>query len=426
MSIASRRTHEATPSRQASLTGTRIFLGGQALSVLGDGFALLAVPLLILELTHSALAAALAAAPRTVGYLLVGFVAGAVVDRIDPRRVMFLADCVRLGAFGLITATAAAGTADVRSVLLLAFLASAAGAFFECALSVTVKDCVPPEKLLRTNSFLESASQLSLVLGPAVIGALTALVGLQGALLVNTATFLVSLITLPGLRPARRNASGGDAPALLRGLLRDIRAGLAFIRADRTLATLTALQAAVNFTLGVETLMVFFSRDILGLTVGQTGIAVAAAGVGGIAGVLVAPAANRKCREARLVVLAVYGVACAVLAMTVVTSLWTLCAANFVLAAASTCASVVMRSLRQRITPRELLGRVTGAARVVSLATNPLGAGLAGIAAEWLDGPRPLFAAAGLAMLAAGCVASRSGLRNVESAVPSPELPSKK
>ncbi|MGW1867653.1 MFS transporter [Streptomyces mauvecolor] len=404
------RLPQRPSSAPSSSRGTRIFLGGQALSLLGDGFALLAVPLLVIELTHSALAAALAAAPRTVGYLLVGLFAGAVVDRTDPRRVMLLADSVRLAAFATITAMAAADAATVPMVLGLAFLASAAGAFFECALSVAVKDCVPPERLLRTNSFLETASQLSLVLGPAALGALAALAGLQGALLVNTATFLVSLVTLVGLPPAERADPVDKGPMRLLGLLRDTRAGLAFIRTNRTLASLTMLQAAVNFTLGVETLIVFFGRSTLHLTIGQTGIAVAAAGVGGILGVMVAPTANRKWRESRLIVLSVYAVGAAVLALAAISSLWALCAANFVLGAASICASVVMRSLRQQITPRQLLGRVTGAARLISLATNPLGAALAGAGAAWLHSPRPLFAAAGITMALAGATVWRRGL----------------
>ena len=54
----------------------RIFLGGQAVSMLGDGLAALAIPLLVLQLTGSPVAAALASAPRSIGYLIAGIPAG--------------------------------------------------------------------------------------------------------------------------------------------------------------------------------------------------------------------------------------------------------------------------------------------------------------------------------------------------------------
>ena len=53
-----------------------VFLGGQAVSMLGDGLAALAIPLLVLQLTRSPVAAALAAAPRSLGYLAAGIPAG--------------------------------------------------------------------------------------------------------------------------------------------------------------------------------------------------------------------------------------------------------------------------------------------------------------------------------------------------------------
>jgi hypothetical protein len=61
----------------------RIFLGGQAVSMLGDGLAALAIPLLVLQLTGSPVAAALASAPRSIGYLVAGLPAG--VLRLGAR-----------------------------------------------------------------------------------------------------------------------------------------------------------------------------------------------------------------------------------------------------------------------------------------------------------------------------------------------------
>jgi cyanate permease len=66
----------------------RVFLGGQAVSMLGDGLALLAIPLLVLRVTSSPEAAVLASLPGSVGYLAAGIPAGVVVDRLDPWLVL--------------------------------------------------------------------------------------------------------------------------------------------------------------------------------------------------------------------------------------------------------------------------------------------------------------------------------------------------
>ncbi|WP_165845400.1 MFS transporter [Streptacidiphilus pinicola] len=384
----------------------RVFLDGQAVSLLGDGFALLAVPLVVLAMSHSALATALSAVPRTVGYLFVGLIAGVVVDRADPRRVMLVADTVRLSAFAVITILSATGSTDVVAVLICAFIASSAGAFFECALSVAVKDAVPAARLVSANSYLETASQISLVAGPAAVGAFTAVIGLTGALVINTTTFVVSLATLAFL-PARTAPSARpsepsepcEPSGRLRQVVQDSRTGLAFIRRNRQLGAITALQGAVNFVLGVETLIVFFGRETLHLSQSLCGIAVAAAGIGGIVGASVSPLIARKVSESTVILLSVLAMGACVIGIGAARSVWLLGAANLVLGLTATCATVVIRTLRQRVTPRELLGRVTGAARVISLAVNPLGAALAGAAVTWLHGPRTLFLGAGLLLI---------------------------
>jgi hypothetical protein len=68
---------------------SRVFLGGQAVSMLGDGLATLAVPLLVLQLTRSPMAAVLASLPGSVGYLAAGLPAGVPADQVDPWLVLY-------------------------------------------------------------------------------------------------------------------------------------------------------------------------------------------------------------------------------------------------------------------------------------------------------------------------------------------------
>ena len=64
--------------------------------------------------------------------------------------------------------------------------------------------------------------------------------------------------------------------------------------------------------------------------------------------------------------------------------------------------TVHIRALRQRLVPRELLGRVTATAGMLGLAGKPLGSAAAGAAAAAADSPRPVFLVAGLVAVAFG------------------------
>ncbi len=81
------------------MRGARIFLAGQAVSELGDGLALLAIPLLVLSLTQSPVAAVLASLPASAGYLAAGLPAGLLADRVSPRLVLACGDAIRAALF---------------------------------------------------------------------------------------------------------------------------------------------------------------------------------------------------------------------------------------------------------------------------------------------------------------------------------------
>ncbi|MFD0684222.1 MFS transporter [Actinomadura fibrosa] len=332
----------------------RVFLGGQATSLLGDGMALPAVPLLVLELTRDPLLVALSAASKTLGLLCVGLPAGVLVDRCDPWRVLMLADALRAALSGALFALAATGTASVGAILVLSVAGGACQVFFETALMVVVKDLFPEPGLIRANAAIELARQMSLILGPAAVGVLAASGDLPLALLINALTFVVSLASLVAVRqrsPRPRPLVSGPR---LRGMLHDFVDGLRFLLSVRLLVVMTALQMVVNLCLSVERLIVYYARDTLHLSPTAVSIAVASGGV----------------------------------------------------------ASVVNRTQRQHLVPRELLGRITGTVRLLFLAVDPLGVVVAGALTGALDGdPRPVFAGAGAVVVTATIVAWYADLR---------------
>lgn len=385
-----------------SQRAARIFLAGQAVSLLGDALAVLAIPLLVLEFSRNPIVSALSAASVTVGYLLVGLPAGVLVDRFDPWRTLMLMDGARTVLFGLLYGLAAAARLSVGVILTIAFLAGICHVFFETALVVVVRDLFDGSGLIKANSAIEFATQVSLVLGPAAVGGLVAVGSLELALLVNALTFLVSLVSLIAVWRKRPSALPSATALRLRAMVQEFRAGLRYLRSMRVLIVMTAVQMVVNLSLAVEKLIFFFARDTLGLSVTLTSAVVAAGGVGGIAGALTSSWLVGRVGEMRLVAAAIALAGGSILAMSTATSFVTLAAANLAYGWALIVASVVNRTFRQRVVPRALLGRVTSTVRMLFLAVDPIGVIVAGSLTAWLGGdPRPVFLGAGLLVVTA-------------------------
>src|SRR6266487_3618020 len=141
------RTHPGLCHRRPALRHhegvswpSRVFLSGQAVSLLGDGLAVLAIPLLVLGLTRSPLISALSAASTTLGYLAVGLPAGVLVDRLDAWRVLVVTDATRAVAFAGLYLLWVTGAARLWVIMTIALAAGAASVFFETALVIVVKD----------------------------------------------------------------------------------------------------------------------------------------------------------------------------------------------------------------------------------------------------------------------------------------------
>ncbi|MGF6883413.1 MFS family permease [Nocardia sp. GAS34] len=390
------------------MNGSRLFLFGQSVSLLGDGLAILAIPLLVLQLTGSAVLSALAAAPRAIGYLIAGLPAGPLVDRADPWRVLLAADAVRMTVFLLLALAVAVHGCPVAVILSLACITGVAGVFFETALAVAVRDLYTGAPLLRANGFLETSGQLSLVLGPAAVGVLVAQAGQPAALLANAGTFAVSLVTV--WRTYRRMPAAefdratppvsAEHPAIhgaraFGSVGAEFRDGLRYLVTSPVVAGITLLQTATALGLGAETLIPFFARERLGASAVLVGLAVAGGGVGGALGALLAAAVGPRRSPIATCLTGTLLMAVGLVLVGLSPGVLWLAAANALLAGACMVVVVVIRTLRQRVVPRALLGRVTSTARSLVLAASVAGTMLSGLLTRVSGGdPRPVFVGA--------------------------------
>jgi len=397
---------------------SRVFLGGQAVSMLGDGLAILAIPLLVLRLTRSPVAAVLASLPGSVGYLAAGLPAGVLADRLDPWLVLISGDIIRALIFFALFLLTGSQTVAAWQVLSLAFAAGVVTVFSDTALAIAVRDVFAGRGLVAANSWLESANQVGQIAGPGAAGLLAAAGLLHVSMLIDALTFLVSLASLIGIRrryPAARRTERSATG--WRAVRHELAEGLKYLAATRLLFTLLVFMLVLNLCLGADKLLIFLTKNTLHLPPAQVGLVVTAGGVGGLLGAMGTSLLCRWLGPLPVIAFCAAASGIALILIGAATSMPVVLAGNLLYTWAIVAASVTMRSLRQILVPRELLGRVTASWRLGGQAVTLIGGVVAGAAAGLLgNDPRPVFAAAGTLTLITAAAAWFAGLQKARSA----------
>ena len=178
---------------------------GQGASFLGDAVSTVALVVLVVQIAGSASAVGGALVARLLP-TLASPLAGVFADRLDRRVVLVASDLARAAlALGLVFAE------DLATVYVLVFLMGLGRTFFNPTIRAAFPGVVGGGDLARANGLLSATFSISITAGPALGGVLVATVGVNAAFLVDSATYLVSAISLsriPLPRPERDDATG--------------------------------------------------------------------------------------------------------------------------------------------------------------------------------------------------------------------------
>jgi len=348
----------------------RVLLTSQGISSLGDGVSFAALPLLVLALTGSGFAMGIVGALQTLPDLFLGMVAGAIADRSDRKRMMFLADLGRAGLTALIPISVALGGPTMAVILLVAAPTSILRSFFLAGYTASVPALVGRSQVGRANSYFEAIYSAGYIIGPAIAGVLAATIGPGPTLAIDALSFALSAL---GLLFVRRDLRAPvDRPR--RRLLTEIREGIDFIAADPTLRTVILFWGATSILLAplVTALAVHVTRD-LGEPPSVLGLILASYGVGTVLGSLMTARRIGRGRVAEILLGGnlVIGLALVVVAVSVATPLQV--AAAFVAGIAQSMVLVTYITLRTAYSPDDLLGRIGSTARSISLGLQPVG-----------------------------------------------------
>lgn len=379
--------------------GFRLLAAGQLTSNIGDGFYVVALPWYVLASHGGALllGAVLTAygIPRTV---LVA-VSGHASDRWHPWTVMMVADILRALAVGALVAVTLSGPAS--AVILIpaaAVIGVGEGLFLPASFSI-VPSLVDDADLEAGNSLIGSSTQFATLVGPAVGGGLVAAVGPAGAFLVDAITFVISAITLAGVRAGPAQAPESSQPVGSSTHMTESEPSLAdeaaltaddqvrtpairsFIRSERVLQIMLVITLAANLGsggLGDVALPALAHGPFHAGAAGYGGL-VASIGVGALIGTLAAGGIGRVRRPSVVASLAFLAEAAF---MAVVPYLGSPVAGGVALAVfggLNGFGNIIVVTTVQRWAPPEMLGRLMGLVLLASFGIFPVSVALAGI-----------------------------------------------
>ena len=352
------------------------------LSNLADGVFQIALPLVALGITRDAGAFASVTLVGRLPWLLFSLPAGALADRLDRRRTMTLVDLGRALVIGGLATVVAAGREELWMLYVVAFGLGVGETLFDTAAQSILPNVVDdPNRLSVANGRLYAIElTANQFVGPP-LGGLIAGISLAGALGGSAAAYALAagvLTLLAGrFRPARE-----AGPTRLRA---DIAEGVRYLARHRLLRTLAVCVGISNLA-STATFSVFplfaVEPGPMGLSGVGLGLLFTTLAVGSVIGSLVAARIERRLGRRRALLLAVIFFPALSLAPALTSSVVWIAVAFFASSVLTLGWNVITVSLRQRVVPDHLLGRVNAGYRLMAWGTMPLGAALGGFVGE--------------------------------------------
>jgi MFS family permease len=327
----------------------------------------------------------------TLPYLFFGAAAGVYVDRFDRRRLMIAADVIRAG-LALLVPLAVGWSLPL--VYVLSFAIATGGVFFEPAKLAIVPEIVPKARLLRANSFLATAENLTEILGWALAGVLVAALSTTAAFRLDAASFALSAVCIAFLR--YRKPAHAAAERTARAFWHELREGLSFLRNHRGLLVNTVMIVASVIGIGASAPLAFFlAVRVFGGDTRAFGALEASMGFGYFAGSLLLAAIASRVHKGYAMILGLVAMGVCLALVPVAESVWQACIPYALFGVANAAALIAVDTYLQEAVPERLRGRVIGTRFTLTQGTYALAVLASGALASVVD-VEVLFIVAGV------------------------------
>jgi MFS family permease len=233
--------------RPLALRDFRLLFVGQAVSLLGDQFYLVALPWLVLQLTGSGLALGTVMMAATIPRMLFLLIGGAASDWLSPHKMMVASSVLRGVVCAILTALVMVKTVSLWQLFVLAAAFGTLDAFFSPAMKAYIPALLDEGQLVAGNSLLQGSNMLAKFLGPSIAGFVIAIAGTAVAFGLDTASFFFVTVCLVFMSRKRTVAEMTPAALRTQSLLSSIREGLRYTWREADIRSLLIILGAIEF-----------------------------------------------------------------------------------------------------------------------------------------------------------------------------------
>ncbi len=390
--------------------GFRMLWIGQLLSDTGTEIGMLAYPLLILALTHSAVLAGVVGTAREITLICLQLPAGALSDRLDRRLTMIICDSVRAVLLAVLGVLVVLHLASWPVVLAVSVIEGGASAIFNPAATAALPGIVPDGQLEQAWAATEGRTYAAALAGPALGGVLFGL-GRAVPFLADAVSYVASFGTVSRIRGRFRPRKTAERKALWR----EVADGLRLVWREPFLRAVVIQAPLVNFAFNGVLFTITLSLRQHGTSTAVIGLVQAGIAAGGVLGAMVAPRLQGRMRLRTLVAVMtlaetlLFGAA----ALLIPSPLVAVPVAVVPLLAPAANAAVFAVMLRRA--PEEMRGRVSNTVVMVAMSLAALAPLIAGLLVQHVSGAWAMGVFAATMAVAAGLCLTLKGLRQAES-----------
>ena len=375
----------------------RLLWGGTTVSMVGDGFFVIALAWQVYDLSPNPAALAAVGVAWSLPQVLLLMPGGVLADRMDRRSLMIAGDLLRALAVGAMATLSLAGIITVEVIVGLSALFGIGDALFIPSFTSIVPSLVPEEHLVHANSLAEFINPVAhTLLGPFLGGIIIGVAGVGWAFAADAASFVFSALMIGLIAHRHVRTEKQSSP------MEDLREGLAFVRRNRWFwVSLVSTGAAILCTVGAwDALVTFLIKEELGASAFALGLVFAAGGVGALVAAVVMGQRGRLPRKPLTAYYVAFAISCLLmLGFGLVFDVWQALVISALVQAASATSNILWFTMEYRLVPKEMLGRVGSLDWMIVLAGLPLSYALVGPLADLIGVRETLMATGALGAL---------------------------
>lgn len=400
--------HDQKPPTLWRNRAFNLLWGSQALSDLGSSMSGLALPLLTLGITGSPIQAGVVGTASAVVRLICQLPAGVITDRLDRRRLMLVADAVRLVAYALLAWAVLTDRVSLLWIVVTAMVASVFSVAHENAQMSAVRNVVALEQVPDATARNEARGATVSLIGPPIGGALYG-VARSLPFLADAVSYLLSFIGISLIRRPMQQERSEPRQHPVREMIEGVR----FTLGEPFLRAVLLIAPPLNLVFNGLLFAIIVILQQQGTPPALIGTVETIFGIGLLGGALVAPVLSRKV-PLRLLVLGISWISAIVIVFGAFLTGSVLVAVPMMIAAtlAPAC-NAALFGYQAAVTPDRLQGRVMSVIIMCAMSLSSFSALLGGLFVHWLGGPATILAFAAIMFVAAITATVSKGIRKM-------------